>query len=96
MFRELIRRSAALAVGMGFLIVERLWYVNLVFPADIDGRLRQWHQRRETSSWEARKIRQATISQARLQLEKLLPLLKKPPTRGMEPSSGFNPQTGTM
>ena len=67
---------AALATGMGFLIVERLWYVNLVFPADIDGRLRQWHQRQETSSWEARKIRQATISQARLQLEKLLPLLK--------------------
>jgi biopolymer transport protein ExbB len=66
----------ALAVGMGFLIVERLWYVYLVYPAEMEKRLRQWQQRADTSSWEARKIRQAMISQARIQLEQLLPLLR--------------------
>ena len=67
---------AVLTIGMGFLIVERLWYVNLVFPAELEGRLRQWQKRSDTSSWEAHKIRQAMISQARLQLEQLLPLLR--------------------
>lgn len=67
---------AALAVGMGFLIAERFWYVYLVFPMELEDRLQQWHQRTDTSSWEARKIRQAMISQTRLQLGQLLPLLK--------------------
>ena len=67
---------AALAVGLGFLSVERLWDVSLVVPAEVEERLQQWQLRTDTSSWEARKIRQAMISRARLQLEQLLPLLR--------------------
>lgn len=67
---------AALAAGMGFLIAERFWFVYLVFPAELERWLRQWQQRADSTSWEARKIREAMISQARLQLGRLLPLLK--------------------
>ena len=67
---------ALLAVGMGFLIVERFWFLYLVFPAEQEDWLQQWQRRSDTSSWEARKIREAMISRARLQLGQMLPLLK--------------------
>ena len=67
---------AVLSVGMGFLIAERFWFVYLVFPAELEQRQQQWQQRRDTSSWEAHRIREAMISQARLQLGQMLPLLK--------------------
>lgn len=67
---------AVLAVGMGFLIAERFWFLYLVFPAEQAGWLQQWQRRSDTSSWEARKIREAMISRARLQLGRMLPLLR--------------------
>jgi biopolymer transport protein ExbB len=64
------------AAGMGFLIIERLWFLHRVFPADIETCLRQWRRRSDTTSWEARKIRDAMISEAGIQLRGMLPLLK--------------------
>ena len=67
---------AALSIGMGFLIAERFWFLCLVFPAEQEGWLQQWQRRSDTASWEAHRIREAMISQARLQLGRMLPLLK--------------------
>ena len=67
---------AVLGAGMGFLIAERYWFLYLGFPAQLEQQQRAWQRRRDTGSWEAHRIREATISQARQQLGRMLPLLR--------------------
>ncbi len=66
----------SVAAVMGFVIIERYWYVYLVFPDDRKTYLRAWQQRASMGSWQAHRMRQAMISEARMGLQRLLPLLK--------------------
>ena len=58
------------------LIIERYWFIRLSFPRRARGYIDQWQQRSDRSSWAARKIREAMISQIHQQLHSLLPLIK--------------------
>jgi biopolymer transport protein ExbB len=66
----------AVAALMGFVIIERYWYVYLVFPDTRAAYLRAWQERQGMGEWQAHRVRQAMISEARLGLQRLLPLLK--------------------
>jgi biopolymer transport protein ExbB len=66
----------AVAALMGAVIIERYWYVYLVFPEARRRYLGQWQQRRGLGVRQAQQLRQAMVSQARLELQGLLPLLK--------------------
>ena len=66
----------AVAALMGFIIIERYWYVYLVFPDTRKAHLRTWQGRPRMGEWQAHRVRQALISEARLSLQQLLPLLK--------------------
>jgi biopolymer transport protein ExbB len=66
----------AVAALMGFVVIERYWYVFLVFPDTRKAYLRAWRQRPSMGEWQAHRVRQAMISEARLGLQGLLPLLK--------------------
>jgi biopolymer transport protein ExbB len=67
---------AVLGVGMGFLIAERFWFLYLVFPAELEQQQQAWQGRSDTASWEAHRIREAMISEARQRLGRMLPLLR--------------------
>lgn len=58
------------------LILERLWYLRVVWPGRARQLIAQWHARGDCRSWRARKIRQATVSEANMQLHAMLPLVK--------------------
>ena len=58
------------------LILERAWYIRITWPGRSRDLVRQWNERRDCSSWRAKKIREATISQARMDLHALLPLIQ--------------------
>jgi biopolymer transport protein ExbB len=66
----------AVAACMGFIIVERYWYVYLVFPANGRATLRRWQACAGMAYAPAHRVRQAMISEARLNLSRMLPLLK--------------------
>ncbi len=48
---------------MWALIFERIWYFTLVFPKEARLMIAEWDNRADTTSWKARKIREAWISQ---------------------------------
>lgn len=58
------------------LILERAWYVRITWPAKARELVRQWNERQDCASWRAKKIREATISEAQMQLHALLPLIQ--------------------
>ena len=58
------------------LILERAWYIRITWPGRSRDLVRQWNERRDCSSWRAKKIREATISRARMDLHALLPLIQ--------------------
>ncbi len=66
----------AVAACMGFIIIERYWYLYLVFPANGRATLRRWQDCAGMASAPAQRVRQAMISEARLSLSRMLPLLK--------------------
>ncbi|MEE4244257.1 MAG: MotA/TolQ/ExbB proton channel family protein [Kangiellaceae bacterium] len=48
---------------MWTMIFERIWYFTLVFPKEARLMVAEWDNRADTTSWQARKIREAWISQ---------------------------------
>ena len=64
------------AALMGFVIVERYWFILLVFPECMAQYLADWKQRRELGSWQAQRVREAMISDASLRLQRMLSTLK--------------------
>ena len=58
------------------LILERLWFMRMTWPPRARLAARDWNARTDRSSWRARKIREATVSEARLALFALLPLIR--------------------
>jgi biopolymer transport protein ExbB len=66
----------AVAALMGFLVIERYWYIYLIFPETRTAYLRSWGQRRELSVWQTHRLRQSMMAGARARLQRLLPLLR--------------------
>ncbi|MBE9540293.1 MAG: MotA/TolQ/ExbB proton channel family protein [Proteobacteria bacterium] len=61
---------------MWLLILERALFVRIVWPARAQKLVDQWNARMDCSSWRARKIREATVSEGNLELHALLPLIQ--------------------
>lgn len=58
------------------LILERLWFIRITWPARCRERVAQWQQREDRGSWRARKIRASIVSEARLELHAQLPFIQ--------------------
>ena len=58
------------------LILERLWFVRITWPARARQRVAQWHSRADRNSWRAKKIREAIVSEVSLELHALLPFIQ--------------------
>ena len=57
-------------------IIERLWYFYGVLPSRLQQIQQEWHQREDTTSWFARRIRDQMISEVSLDANRFLLLIK--------------------
>lgn len=57
-------------------ILERLWYFSRIYPRRRNFIVASWESRSETSSWNAKRIRQALVSEVSLDLQKNVGLIK--------------------
>lgn len=57
------------------LILERYWFFWRIYPLRVRAWRQNWDSRRDRGSWCARRIREATLSQARGQLRRTLPVM---------------------
>jgi len=64
------------AVLLASLIIERYWYCRRDFPRRMAQQVRRWQQRTDHGSWSALRIREALIADARVQLNRTLPLIR--------------------
>ena len=67
---------AALLFVMWTLIFERVWYFKTGWKKDAGKAIALWEGRSERKSWRARQIREKLISQARIQINQYLPVIK--------------------
>ncbi len=67
---------AALLFVMWMLIFERIWYFKIGWKQDVSSIINTWESRPERKSWEAHQIRDKLVSQARLQINQYLPVIK--------------------
>ena len=58
------------------LILERALFIRIIWPGRARSVVDQWNARADCSSWRARKIREATVSEGDLELHALLPLIQ--------------------
>jgi len=58
------------------LIIERYCFIRFFYPASTKVFLLEWQLRKERKSWRAHKIREAYISQAKLQLSAFVSTIK--------------------
>ncbi len=65
-----------LCVLLWTFIVERYWFIGRVYPGHARTWIREWDGREDTTSWQARKIRQAMVSSADMQLQQSLTFIK--------------------
>ena len=63
-------------VLMWTFILERLWYIYRVYPARKRAAVSSWEQRADTTSWYAKRIREALVSEASLALKRNIGLIK--------------------
>lgn len=61
---------------MWLLILERIWYLRVVWPRRARRVIAEWGIRTDCRSWRARKIREAIVSEVSMQLHSTLPLIK--------------------
>ena len=61
---------------MWVLILERFWYFRTEHKQQVSHAMNAWEARSERSSWNARQIRQAMISQVTEHMNSTLPLIK--------------------
>jgi len=73
---EVLWMIAALLFVMWALIFERVWYLKFGWKYDVAKVIARWEGRPERKSWEARQIREMLISQAQMQINQYLPLIK--------------------
>ena len=67
---------AALLFVMWTLIFERVWYLQFGWKKDVAQVISRWEGRPERKSWEAQQIRTMLVSQARMQINRNLPVIK--------------------
>lgn len=67
---------AALLFVMWALIFERVWYLKVGWKKDVGQIIATWEGRSERKSWNAHQIRYKLISEARLQINMYLPVIK--------------------
>ena len=67
---------AILLFAMWALIFERAWYFYSGWRADAAVAIASWEGRKERQSWNAKQIRLKLISEARLQINMYLPVIK--------------------
>ena len=58
------------------LILERIWFLRITWPGRARELVRQWNARTDTVSWRAKSIREATVSEVKMQLHAMLPLIQ--------------------
>jgi len=67
---------AVLLFFMWTLIFERVWYMKTGWKADAGKAIAIWESRSERKSWNAKQIREKLISQATMQINQHLPIIK--------------------
>ncbi len=67
---------AILLFVMWALIFERVWYFQAGWKKDVSKVIASWEGRSERESWSAQQIREKLISQARMQINQHLPVIK--------------------
>jgi biopolymer transport protein ExbB len=67
---------AGLLFVMWTLIFERVWYFQFGWKKDVAKVIDKWEGRSERKSWEAHQIRTMLVSQARMQINRNLPVIK--------------------
>ena len=67
---------ALLTFFMWALILERIWYFRGEHKLQVSHAMNAWEARSERTSWNARRIREAMISQVTLRMNSSLPLIK--------------------
>ena len=67
---------ALLLFVMWTLIFERVWYLKFGWKKDVAEVIARWEGRPERKSWEAHQIRTMLVSQARMQINRNLPVIK--------------------
>ena len=67
---------ALLLFVMWTLIFERVWYLKFGWKKDVAEVIAKWEGRPERKSWEAQQIRTMLVSQARMQINRNLPVIK--------------------
>lgn len=58
------------------LILERLWFVRITWPSRATRYVSEWQGRDDRFSWRAKKIREAIVSEVRLELHAMLPFIQ--------------------
>ncbi len=66
----------AACLMLWILILERAWFMRIVWPGRANQLADQWNARGDRNSWRARKIREATVSEGSLELHALLPFIQ--------------------
>jgi biopolymer transport protein ExbB len=65
-----------LALALWFLLIERFWFLNRVFPQRVLVCIEEWQTRSDYPSWHDRQIKEAKLSQAAMELGRYLPHIK--------------------
>lgn len=64
-----------LSIFLWLLILERYYFLYMVYPKHLDSIVKQWQKRREQSSWYALKIREGLLSEVSIALKRnLIPI----------------------
>lgn len=67
----------ALVLAIQFaLVTERVYYFLMVYPKEARQLISNWHARKDTTSWTAHRIRDAWLSQANINLNAGIGLIK--------------------
>ena len=61
---------------MWMLIIERFWFLSREYPVMRDKIIADWNARTDTTSWYAHKIREAWVSQASVELNARMNVIK--------------------
>ena len=65
----------ALSLFLWVLILERYWFIYMVYPKRLESIVQQWQRRRERSSWFALKIRDGLLTELSVGLKRnLIPI----------------------
>lgn len=66
----------ALTIVLWTMLLERFWYIFLIYPQRHDALIEAWKKRSDTSSWYARQIREKMVCEARIERQRAMPLIK--------------------